>query len=370
MPGRYMIEPATQDDDGALRALLRSTSMDGAMRLSFQREPNFFVAAEAGNLATSVFVGRESATGRVAATATRSIRRAYVDGNERQVGYLSSLRLADDARRTDLLARFYRHLQQLHGDGRVPFYLTTILDGNKEAQRILTSGRAGLPAYVPYGRLRTYMLPLYRRRKRTLGGTVSRGVAPERLPGVFSCLNRFNAGLQFAPVYGAEDLSAGSRVLHGLSREDFYVSVCGQEVAGTLAVWDQNRFKQAVVAGYSSGLATIRPLLAVAARLGLAPRLPHKGQSLPCLYAALVSSRESDEGVFRELVETVLTERSGAGYAYLLLGLCDRHPFCGVAEKRSVMRIDSEIYLVYWQDSEPGPLPSKSRIPHLEVATL
>ena len=370
MPGRYVIEPATPDDDGALRALLRSTSMDGPMRLSFQREPDFFVAAAAGNLATSVFVGREFATGRVAATATRSIRRAYVDGNERKVGYLSSLRLGEDVRKTNLLARFYRHLRQLHADCRVPFYVTTILDGNEEARRILTSARAGLPAYVPYGKLRTYMLPLYGRRKRVSRSSVSRGIAPEKLSRVFACLNRFNAGLQFAPVYGTEDLSADSRMLHGLSPADFYLSSRGQEVAGTLAVWDQNGFKQSVIAGYSLGLAAIRPALALAARLGLAPRLPHKGQALPCLYAALVSSRESDEGVFRELLETVLTERSGTGYAYLLLGLCDRHPFCGVVEKRSVMRIDSRIYLVYWQDWEPGQLPSRDRIPHLEVATL
>ena len=370
MPGRYVIEPATPDDDGALRALLRSTSMDGPLRLSFQREPNFFMAAEAGNLATSVLVGRELATGRVVAAATRSIRRAYVDGNERQMGYLSSLRLAEDARKTSLLARGYRHLRQRHGDGCEPFDVTTILDGNEEARRILTSGRAGLPAYVPYGKLCTYMLPLYRRRKRVSTGGVSRGVSPEMLPSVFACLNRFNAGFQFAPAYRIEDLSADSRVLHGLSREDFYACVRGQEVAGTLAVWDQNGFKQSVVAGYSRGLSVIRPVLAVAARLGLAPRLPQKGQSLPCLYAALVSSRESDERVFRELLDMVLTERSDAGYAYLLLGLCDRHPFCGVAEKRSAMRIDSEIYLVYWQDSESGPLPSRDLIPHLEVATL
>jgi hypothetical protein len=370
MPGRYLIEPATPDDDGALRALLRSTSMDGPMRLSFQREPGFFVAAETGNLATSVFVGRESATGRVAATATRSIRRAYVDGYERQVGYLSSLRLAEDVRKTNLLAQFYRHLRQLHADGRAPFYLTTILDGNAEARRILTSGRAGLPAYVPYGTLRTYLLPLYARRKRVSTGSVSRGIAPEKLPGVFACLNRFNSGLQFAPVYRSEDLSVDSRMLHGLSASDLYLSSRGQEVAGTLAVWDQNGFKQSVVAGYSLGLAAIRPPLALASRFGLAPRLPQKGQALPCLYAALVSSRESDEGVFRELLETVLTERSGAGYAYLLLGLSDRHPFCAIVEKRSVMRIESEIYLVCWQDSDPGPLPSRDRIPHLEVATL
>jgi hypothetical protein len=370
MPGRYVVEPATADDVGALRALLRSTSMDGPMRLSFQREPDFFAAARVGNLSTSVFVGRHLETGRVIGTATRAFRRVYIDGYERHVGYLSSLRLAEEMRKTSLLARFYRRLRELHSDGCVPFYITTILDGNREARRILTSGRAGLPVYVPYGKHHTYLLPLYRRRRRVAAESVFRGPASKLLPAVFECLNRFHANFQFAPVYRIEDLAADSRMLLGLSESDLYVASRGQEVLGTMAVWDQNRFKQSVVAGYSRGLTIIRPMLAPAARFGLAPRLPHKGQSLPCLYAALVSSRDSDEAVFRELLDTALTERSGTGYAYLVLGLCDRHPFCEIAEKRSAMRIESQIYLVYWRDIDPGPLPSSERIPHLEVATL
>ncbi len=370
MPRRYLIEPATRDDDGALRALLRGTSMDGAVRLSLQREPDFFAAAETGNLDTYVVVGRETATGRVVSTATRGIRRAYVDGSECALGYLSSLRLGEEARNTTLLARGYRYLRELHADGRVPYYVTTILDGNEDARRVLTSGRAGLPAYAPYGRLHTYLLPLYGRRRRVHGGGAIRGAAADALPGALACLNGFNAGLQFAPSYKLEDFDAGSAVLHGLGGGDLYLSSRGGEIAGTMAVWDQNRFKQSVVAGYSKTLAAVRPVLALGARFGLAPRLPRKGQPLECLYAALVSSRDSDEDVFRDLLDHVLADRTDAGYAYLLLGLCEGHPFCAVAEKRSVMIVKSGIYLVYWRDRGPERLPSADRVPHLEIATL
>jgi hypothetical protein len=302
--------------------------------------------------------------------AERSIRRAYVDGSESRVGYLSGLRLSEEARNTSLLARFYRRLRDLHTDGRAPFYLTTILSGNQEARRVLTSGRAGLPAYVPYGRLRTYLLPLYRRRRGTPAGGVVRGASPDALPAALACLHRFNAAFQFAPAYRAEDFQAGSPVLHALSAADLYLAFRGSEIAGTLAVWDQNGFKQSVVAGYSPGLAAIRPALALAARFGMAPRLPRQGQSLPCLYAALISSRDADEALFRGLLDTVLTERANAGYAYLLLGLCQGHPFCEVAGRRAVMTIDSEIYVVYWPDAPPDRLPSGGRTAHLEIATL
>jgi hypothetical protein len=370
MPSRYSIESARPDDDEALRALLRSAFMDGPIQLSLQREPDFFIGAEIGNLATTVIVARDASTGAVVSTAGRAIRRAFIDGREGPLGYLSALRTRDDVRRTTLLARGYRRLKLLHADGLVPFYVTTILDGNEEARRILTSGRAGLPAYVPYGNLRTHMLPLYGLRRRLRGGCVTRGAAPEALPGALACLNRFNADFEFAPAYRLEDFGANSRMLHGLSAGDLYLCFRGREIAGTMAVWNQSRFKQSVVAGYSRRLAAIRPVLTLAAKFGLAPRLPRKGQSLPCLYAALISSCGSDAAVFEELLDAVLTDWTNAGYAYLLLGLCDGHPFSPIAEKRSVMSIKSGIYVVYWQDCKPDRLPSTCRIPHLELATL
>jgi len=368
--GRYLVETATPGDDDSLRALLRSTYMNGPMRLSFQREPGFFLGADLGNLDTEVIVGRETRTGAVVSTAARAIRRAFIDGDDCPLGYLSGLRLRDDARKSALLARGYQYLKQLHADGRVPYYVTTILDGNAEARNILTSGRAGLPVYLPYGKLRTYLLPLYGRRRRLRTGAVTRGAASGILPDAVGCINAFHAGFQFAPAYRVEDFAVTCGMLRGLSTNDLYLRLRGREVAGMMAVWDQNAFKQSVVAGYSRILAAVRPALTLAAKFGLAPRLPRPGQSLPCLYAGLIASRDCDAALFQELVDTVLTDWTDRGYAYLLLGLSDRHPFSAMVAKRSTMAIESGIYLVYWQDSRPDRLPSTDRIPHLEVATL
>ncbi len=369
-PGRYILEHALPSDDAALRALLRATPMDGPMRLSLEREPDFFRAAEIGNIATEVIVGREVDGGRVVSTASRAMRRAYVDGFEQSLGYLSSLRIRKDAAGSTLLARGYRYLRELHGDGQTPYYITTILDGNRAAEKILTSERAGLPAYIPFGRLHTYLVPLYRRARREARSSVTRCADSAGLPAALDCLNQFNAGLQFAPVYRPEDFVASSRMLPGLSAGDLYLHRRGETIDGTLAVWDQQPFKQEVVSGYAPWLAALRPFLAIGSRFGLAPRLPAAGHSLPCLYAALVSSRDAKQAIFEELLETVIAERSQTGFAYLLLGLSDRHPFCEVVERRAAMKIVSTIYLVYWRDCAPEQLPSRERIPHLEIGTL
>jgi hypothetical protein len=340
------------------------------MRLSLAREPDFFRAAEIGNIATEVIVGRDVDGGRVVSTASRAIRSAYVDGFEQSMGYLSSLRILKDAAGSTLLARGYRYLRELHNDARAPYYVTTILEGNRAAEKILTSERANLPAYIPFGRLHTYMVPLYRRAGRIARSSVTHCTVSVDLPPAFECLNQFNAGLQFAPVYRPGDLGTDSHMLPGLSASDLYLHRDGETIDGTLAVWNQHRFKQAVVSGYSPWLAALRPFLAFGSRFGLAPRLPATGHTLPCLYAALVSSRDSNQEIFEELFETVVAERSQTGFAYLLLGLSDRHPFCEVVKRRAAMKIVSTIYLVYWRDCAPDQLPSRERIPHLEVATL
>jgi hypothetical protein len=344
--------------------------MNGPMRLSLEREPDFFRAAAIGNTATEVIVGRETYSGRVVSTASRAMRRVYVDGLEQSLGYLSSLRIHKDAAGSMLLARGYQYLRELHGDGQTPYYITTILDGNRAAEKLLTSERAGLPAYIPFGRLYTYLIPLYRHTRRVARSSVTRCADSADLHPALDCLNSFNANLQFAPVYKPEDFGVGSRMLPGLFVGDLYLHRSGKIIDGTLAVWDQQPFKQEVVSGYAPWLAALRPLLAFGSRFGFAPRLPAVGHTLPCLYAALVSSRDASQDIFEELFETVVAERSQAGYAYLLLGLSDRHPFCPVVERRAAMKIASTIYLVYWRDCAPDQLPSRERIPHLEVATL
>src|SRR5918996_2680956 len=129
-----LAEPA---DDAALRDLLQRTGMPGEIELAFLREPSFFVAARAGNRETQTMVCRDVAADEIVGLGERSIRAAYVDGRPTLMGYLSNLRGAVEWRRGLGLARGYRYLHSLHGDGKTRFYVTTILEENAEAIALL-----------------------------------------------------------------------------------------------------------------------------------------------------------------------------------------------------------------------------------------
>jgi hypothetical protein len=371
MAGRFEFALAGAAEDAELRALLREIAMPGQISLAFLREPSFFLAERAGNTSSQVMVCRDREQGRIVGVGSRSVRCVYVDGAPTRVGYLSMLRGIPRARGNIGLARGYRYLKQLHGDGAVPYYFTTILDDNAEAVKLLTSGRAGLPVYQPVARLVTYLIPLARRRpgQPTTDGAVSHVGRGERdvLAQAVTRLNEWNSRFQFATVYTPQDLAGETDLLPGFSWENLYVYRDGESVVGTLGVWDQVSFKQTVVTAYSRQMQAMRPVYNLYAAARGLPRLPDAGASIKILYAAFASG---DGPVFAELLDRVRADWSGAGYDYLAVGFAAQSECAPIASRHATQRIDSTLYVVSWPDQSAVALPEADRPVHVEIATL
>src|SRR5262245_56306747 len=158
----YRIERAGEADDADLRAILAATPMEGAAVVSFRRDPSYFAAAVVEGRFREVIACRDLRTGRLVGFGARAVSPRHVNGVPEPVGYLSTLRLLEGHRNRGLVARGYAFLRKLHADGRTPLYLTTIAEGNRTALEVLTSGRAGLPAYHFAGNYHTTALPARR----------------------------------------------------------------------------------------------------------------------------------------------------------------------------------------------------------------
>ena len=363
---RFEFALAEETDDAALRALLRQISMPGNITLSFQREPSFFLAEQAGSVLSQVMVCKDNKLGQVVGMGSRSIRPVYIDGQAAQVGYLSMLRGLPESRGNIALARGYRYLRELHADGAVPYYFTTILDDNTEAKALLTSARAGLPIYKPVARLLTYLIPLT---KNPVGkasdDTVSR-VEEDQLTEAAAFLQRWNSRYQFAPRYTMQDMLGQSRLLAGFSWENLYVYREDGKVMGTLGIWDQESFKQTVVMAYSRQMQLIRPLYNLLASIRRYPRLPRVGEHIRVLYAAFLSG---DVTAFMSLLKRACADWTGKGYDYLSLGFCEGSELAPIVARYAAQQLASTIYMVYWQD-ESVALPDPGKPVHVEVATL
>ena len=358
---------ARSGDDAALRDLLRRTGMPGEIELAFLREPSFFVAARAGNRETQTIVCRDLEAGELVGLGERGIRAAYVDGEPAALGYLSNLRGAVEWRKGLGLARGYEYLRALHGDGRVRFYVTTILEDNAEAIALLTSGRARLPRYEHVGTLITYLLPIHRRLRAR--STAAEPVRAGGLADAVACLDVWNRRHQFAPVYTHEDLAAASGLLPDFTLDDLYVVREGGRIRGTLGVWDQSGYKQTVVSSYSRRLARVRRLYNAYAAVRGIPGLPAAGSQLRLLHGAFLSANDDDDATVEALVDRALVDWSGRGFSYLVLALAEGHPLSETLSRHAARRLASRVYAVYWPD-EGVPAFDRERPLHLEVATL
>ncbi len=84
----FSFAAARAEDDAGIRQLLRESTMPGAIALSFEREPNFFAAADAEGGQHQTMVCRDAA-GTIIGVATRVVRETFLQGAPSRTGYLA-----------------------------------------------------------------------------------------------------------------------------------------------------------------------------------------------------------------------------------------------------------------------------------------
>jgi hypothetical protein len=367
------IELATPADDPELRRILRGNPMPGAISVSFEREPSYFIGARVEAPSHQTIVVRDQDRGEIVGMGTRSIRDLYVNGTPQAVGYLSQFR-ADPRYRAmrKTLTRAFSFLYRLHQDGRVPFYLSSIIEDNLPARRVFTAGLPGLPRYQEYSRLHT--LAIYCRRKRRRlpmpdGLQLERGSSP-RINEIVACLQRNCARYQFAPYWAADSLFCPDGT-PGLTPDDFFLALDGEQVVGCLAAWDQSLFKQTVVRSYSGTLARWRGLANVAARLVGWPALPPPNAPFRYCHASHLAVDDDRPDVMAALVRAVYNHTVGKKYSYFMLGFCENHSFFEtVISTYPHIDYTSQLYLVAWEQELDALSQVDDRLPGVEIAVL
>ncbi len=359
---------AHASDDPQLRKLMRESIVPGHIGMAYTREPNFFNAYEHSNDDTQVVVVEDD--GQIVGVGCRSIRQLLVNGSPSAFGYLSGLRLSTSAQKTTALARAYGFLRTLHDENPVPAYLTTIVEGNDAAQKILTSGRVSLPSYAPMGRYLTHVVPVKRQAappadRRELQVRPAAEVSEHDLT---TFLMEEGARRQFFPV----PPHAGTMQAHPQSTgaSNMLVAKKGNCVVGTLSLWDQGDYKQSVVARYSRGFRVIRPLVnALLAAKRLHP-LPKVGREVRYGAAAMLCIRDSDPTVFKLLMDHVLALAAERGLHHVAVGLHERDPLMPAMRGFFHVLYRSHLYLVSWDGDAALRGLRGELVPYIELGTL
>lgn len=369
------IRLATPADDAALRRLLRDSPMPGSISLTYEREPDYFIAARMEGALSQTLVKVEDATGEIEGMGTRIVRPMYLNGGVREIGYMSHAR-ADLSRPWGMslarqLVRGFQKFRELHEDGRVPFYLMSIIADNLPARRLLTSGLPGMPAAREYTRLFTYAIaPRHPRPAIPLPhGMQLRGGMPEDIPAIVDCLQSNGRRMQFSPFWSTENLFTAQTP--NLRPDDFFLAWNGSHVAGCLGIWDQNRFKQTVVRGYRGSLARWRWAVPLLRRFVDVPPLPTPGTPLRYCYISHLAIDDDDPRLFASLLRCAYNETIRRGFDYFLIGLAEANPLRSVLMKNYLhITYPSQLYLMAWEDGLDLVEKVDGRLPGLEIALL
>lgn len=371
MPANLRFELATPASESQLRSLLRRNPLSGNIEVALEREPNAFHAAGISGDDCQLILAFESGERDPIGAGARYELEAHVNGRVRRIGYLGELRshVGFKYRRT-LLLEAYRELRRHHRAGTVSYYLTTIVEDNTAARRLLEAGLADMPTYEPIGTMATLTIPVksgcaVRARPLRIDPAAAEDIRP-----IADALNGFGRQYQFHPLWSERALQSGDRCRE-LSPQDFLVCRDGNGMRGFLALWDQRSFKQTVIRGYSAKLARLRPLYNLVAPLLRRPRLPDPGANLESTFLSHVMVQQDDADTLIALIRRACRNARQRGLDYIMIGLAERHPFYSVVRKRfSSHCYRSMAYVVYWDDGRDEAAKLDGRILFPEMAIL
>lgn len=369
--GSFRFEVATSADEPALRSFSRSVDMPGAVRFSFEREPDYFGALCVEGRQSEVLVCRETGTGHVRATGHRSIKPVFVNGQPMPVGYLSGLRLEEPVRNGRILGRGYQFLRERHADGRALFYLTTIMEGNRHAKAALLSGRCGLPQYHDFGRFCCMAISLNSRGAARVNADLRvRNAEASDASTIVAFLQSEGRSRQFFPEYQVADFGTAGSLLSHLKWDDVFLGFRGHELVGVVAAWDQRVIRCWRVTGYANWLRVLRQPFNLLARLRRMPRLPKPGSTPDYFILSLVCIRSSDRAAFAALLDEMVRQKRRQ-YAFFLAGLHERDPLLPELLARPHFPLPSRLYVAAWEDGEAAVQKlDRGLVPYLELGSL
>lgn len=375
----FVFDLATSADDPAIRRLLANNPVPGQVTVTYEREPDYFLGCGTMGRFCQVLVARRQPDGEVAAVATRTTRPLFVNGQIEEVGYIGQLRVDERFRGRWIVSSGFRYFHHLHADGRVTGYITTIIEGNAQAQGLLVErARRNFPIYREVGRLCTAAIilkkPFFKLRPRNTQyaprTTFEIGPAsPTDLPAIVVFLRQHGSTKQFFPVYSEDDFCNSPTTL-GFQLGDFVVARQDGKIVGVIGLWDQSSFKQTVVRAYNGSLRQLRPLYNGWLRLSGAKPLPSPGQPIHFAYASFICIAENNPDIFGILLQNVYNLAVERGYAYLMVGLSTRDPLLRIAQNYAHIPYYSRLYTVCWPDEMAFHEKLDQRLPYVEIASL
>lgn len=374
---RFIFEQATPQDSNEILAILEGASFKGNISLLYTRRPDACRSLKREGEEVDIVAARDSKNGKIAGFGACAIRKLFVNGNAANVGYLFGLRVARDyLGKYPILHRGYAYLHALHKTKDISCYITTILEDNLYAQKLLEKQRSFMPTYQPCGSYEVFTIKtaqskrLRNKRVPQLSPTTSlhfRQANEDDLPALIRFLNKQGRKYQFFPVIEEKDFQPDSFL--NLTIRDFYLlHTEDHKLLAAGVPWDQQDYKQYVVQGYGGILKFLYPFSRIFPFFGF-PALPAPQSLLKFFTLSFWGIKENKPEYFLRFLDGI--SKISGEYPFFLVGLHERHPLWPILQKQPHISYRSKIYLVFWEEQrEYIQNLDKEMLPYLECGML
>jgi hypothetical protein len=239
--------------------------------------------------------------------------------------------------------------------------LSTIISDNKKAISILESRRANLPNYQKLGKYITYLIPK-QKVKLSKEFEIYKG-DDFSLNEILNFINFQGKKKQFFPKYKKEDFN--SSYLKDLNLNDFYIACKNNKIVGVLALWDQSKFKQTRIVGYSNLIKFLRLINNFFSYFFNLSKLIKKNELVNSKIVTMPACVNNDPEILKFLISHALKELSSDN---LLIGLSTQDNLALGLKKLKKRKYLSNIYVVSFEDFDISSL--KQKVPYLELGSL
>jgi hypothetical protein len=341
---------AGPDDDAQIADLLAQSELPGWISLSYRVAPGAHGLPHPRAVNQTLIARQDD--GALAGMVTRSTFPAFLKGRPKDVSYLGHFRVAPAFRRHSKLLRrafdeFRAHLDT--GD----WSFASLLDDNRAAHRLLTSGLPGFPTFTQLGRYQTTVF----RSKATRADPAITAAKPDEMDEVISAYTRMAQHHPLAPVLTPGDFTTDA--WPNLKPSDFLVARSAGQIVGLVALWDQRVVRQMQVTGYERRVSLMRPFINALGRVTSLPRLPPVGEHLKVANLSFLATDDPSGKVALALIGAARALAFERGLDGVALGLAVADPL--LEQVRQNLRgasYGSCIYGVTWQGKANSPPPS------------
>lgn len=346
---KFEISLAKPEDAAQLLRIYECDDFNGNISVLFTRRPDPFNSLLNEGEKVVIPTVKDKENGIIVGMGACVIRKAYINGEVKNVGYLTGLKgLPEYRKRVPYIIQVYRFLYELTKDD-VDIYFTTILKENTEVQKMLEKKRKNMPEYRSMGEYTVYCFKT--------GTSLRENDYTLEMGNISELETQRNGGpasFNFSPV---------NVRLHGLRDDDIYIlrNHYGNVVA-SCAVWNQQSYKQYVITKYNG---IYRYLKRIPLKIIGYPSFPQ--ENVPANYGSisLLTVKDNNPLLAEHFIRRV-AEKS-LNYEFLVLGLFENHPYISFMDRLKSVKYQSRAYTVHFDDN--SLVPDKRPV-NLEVGLL